>query len=54
MSKSLGKDTRLDHVAEVSGRDGKPQPTQWKIILRETVGRRVARGGRGRGQGNRP
>ena len=37
MARSLGKDT-LDHVAEVSGRDGKPQPTQWKIILRETVG----------------
>ncbi len=37
MAKSLGKET-LDRVAEVSGRDGKPQPTQWKIILRETTG----------------
>ncbi len=37
MAKSLGKET-LDHVAEVSGRNGKPQPTQWKIILHETVG----------------
>ncbi len=37
MSKSLGKET-LDQVAEVSGRDGKPQPTQWTITLRDNHG----------------
>ena len=37
MSKSLGKEP-LDQVAEVSGRDGKPQPTQWTITLRDNNG----------------
>lgn len=34
MAKALGKDS-LEHVVEVTGRDGVPQPYLWKIVLQE-------------------
>ncbi len=37
VGKVLGRDT-LDRVMEVTGRDGKPQPYLWKVVLQEPAG----------------
>ena len=37
MGKELGREA-LDRVVEVTGRDGKPQPSLWKIVLLEPAG----------------
>ena len=37
VGKTLGADA-INQVVEVSGRDGKPQPTVWKIVLKDGAG----------------
>ncbi len=39
VSKNLGRDA-LDRVVEVVGKDGAPQPSLWKIVLKEGTGSR--------------
>ena len=39
VSKNLGRDA-LDRVVEVVGKDGAPQPSLWKIVLKEGAGSR--------------
>ena len=37
VGKTLGADA-INQVVEVTGRDGKPQPTVWKVVLRDGAG----------------
>ena len=37
MGKALGRDS-LDRVVEVTGRDGEPQPSLWKIVVQDGAG----------------
>ncbi len=53
VGKTLGADA-INRVVEVSGRDGKPQPTSWRIVLKEGEGTREVEVVNGRIEAQRP